>query len=97
MWPARNSPLKRIRVLRRPEVRSILSVMDELFRATVRRCNRRANGNELKRRDLEPPIAPIFEEFLTDQENAEAWGTSPPVKDVAVSRRTDGRVRWARR
>src|SRR5436190_21192902 len=35
-----------------------------------RKCNPSANRNELKRRDLDPPMVPIFEEFLTDQENA---------------------------
>src|SRR6266581_7089286 len=70
MWPARNSPLKRIRVLRRPEVRSILSVNGCLLRGIDRRCNPSANRNELKRRDLDSPLVPIFEEFLTDQENA---------------------------
>src|SRR6185295_13245459 len=70
MWPTRNSPLKRIRVLRRPEVRSILSVNGQFAPSIDLRCNPSANGNELERRDLDPPLVPIFEEFLTDQENA---------------------------
>src|SRR5216110_927350 len=70
MWPARNSPLKRIRVLPRPEVRSILSVNGCLLRGIDRRGNPSTNGNELKRRDLDSPLVPIFEKFLTDQENA---------------------------
>ena len=31
---------------------------------------RERHENELERRDLDPPMVPIFEEFLTDQENA---------------------------
>src|SRR6266436_640692 len=44
--------------------------MDDLLRGVDRRCNPSANADELERRDLDPPMVPIFEEFLTDQENA---------------------------
>jgi hypothetical protein len=48
--------------------------MDDLLRVGLR-CNPSANGNDLERRDLDAPMVPIFEEFLTDQETRSVGGT----------------------
>jgi hypothetical protein len=71
MCSARNSPHKRIRVLRRSEIFSILSVNGFLAPIPTDECNERTNGIMLRACNLDVASVLKFKEFLLDQENSD--------------------------
>src|ERR1700758_4012429 len=91
MCSARNSPDKRIRVLRRSEIFSILSVNG--FLAPTPTDSATGEPNEIMLRACDLDVAPVlkFEEFLLDQEN---WDESLK-RDLLIFRRLifESRVR----
>src|ERR1700756_3428950 len=70
MCSTRNSPDKRIRVLRRPEIRSILNVNGFLAPMPIERCKRSTTGICRKLCDLNTASVLIREEFLLNREKA---------------------------